>query len=259
MDILSKIKHAAKSAAIAFSMYSKIVMPQFEWKQEDMKYALCFFPFVGAVIAILTWLWWSFCNYFSIGSLCFSFIGISIPLFVTGGIHMDGYIDTIDALHSYANRERKLEILKDAHIGAFALIMTILYVLVCAGAYSQIVKSTAMASVCVSYCISRILSAFAVVSFPCAKKEGTLYMFADAAHERTVKASLYIQLVLCAACQIIINYKTGIIQLCASALMFAYYYYKSKREFAGITGDLAGWFVTLSEGISIVAAAITCL
>ena len=37
-----------KSFFIAFSMYSKIPMPQFQWKDEDMRYALCFFPWVGA-------------------------------------------------------------------------------------------------------------------------------------------------------------------------------------------------------------------
>ena len=39
-----------KAMAIAFSIYSKIPVPQFEWKEEDMKYAMCFFPAIGAVI-----------------------------------------------------------------------------------------------------------------------------------------------------------------------------------------------------------------
>ena len=46
-----------KSFFIAFSMYSKIPMPQFAWKDEDMRYALCFFPWVGAVIGVLWYLW----------------------------------------------------------------------------------------------------------------------------------------------------------------------------------------------------------
>ena len=36
-----------------------------------------------------------------------------IPVWVTGGIHLDGYADTCDALSSYGDREKKLEILKD--------------------------------------------------------------------------------------------------------------------------------------------------
>ena len=35
---------------------------------------------------------------------------------------MDGFLDTMDAIHSYGDRSRKLEILKDPHLGAFAVI-----------------------------------------------------------------------------------------------------------------------------------------
>ena len=40
---------------------------------------------------------------------------------------MDGYMDTMDAFHSYQPKERKLEILKDSHIRAFAVIMLAVY------------------------------------------------------------------------------------------------------------------------------------
>ena len=107
-----------KSFFIAFSMYSKIPMPQFEWKDEDMRYALCFFPWVGAVIGVLWYLWKWICVRFGVGTLCYTVVGTAIPILITGGFHVDGFLDTCDALHSYQPRERKLEILKDSHIGA---------------------------------------------------------------------------------------------------------------------------------------------
>lgn len=256
---MTNLKQIARSMAIAFSMYSKIPMPQFEWKEEDMRYSMCFFPFVGIVIGLLSWGWWLLCRHFGIGKMCFSFIGLAIILLVTGGIHMDGYMDTMDALHSYGSREKKLEILKDSHIGAFAVIMTVLYVLIAAGAYSEISKANVMASFCGAYFLSRIFSAIAVVSFPCAKKEGTLYLFADSAHERIVKTSLYVELVICVCWQIWMSPKAGLMQIVCAAAVFGYYYYKSKKEFGGITGDLAGYFVTLCEGALMVMAAIACL
>ena len=256
MNLLKKL---GKSISIAFSMYSKIPMPQFEWKEEDMRYVMCFFPFVGIVIGLLSWGWWLVCKHFSIGSLCFSSIGIAIILLVTGGIHMDGYLDTMDALHSYGSREKKLEILKDSHIGAFAVIMTVLYLLIALGAYSQITKASVMASFCAAYWLSRIFSAIAVVSFPCAKKEGTLYLFADAAQEKIVKTSLYVQLIICVCFQLWMSSKAGIMQMVCAGAVFGYYYYKSKKEFGGITGDLAGYFVTLCEGALMVMAAVACL
>ena len=144
-------------------------------------------------------------------------------------------------------------------MGAFAVIMTVLYVLIAAGAYSEIKNYSVMASFCGSYFLSRIFSAIAVVSFPCAKKEGTLYMFADAAQEKIVKRSLYAELALCALWQILMDPKAGIMQLICALTVFGYYYYKSKKEFGGITGDLAGYFVTLCEGALMVMAAIACL
>ena len=53
--------------------------------------------------------------------------------------------------------------------------------------------------------------------------------------------------------------KAGIMQLICALTVFGYYYYKSKKEFGGITGDLAGYFVTLCEGALMVMAAIACL
>ena len=38
-----------RSFFIAFSMYSKIPMPRTDWTKEAMRYAMCFFPVIGAV------------------------------------------------------------------------------------------------------------------------------------------------------------------------------------------------------------------
>ena len=258
------MKKLWNSFKIAFAMYSKIPMPQSEWTEENMSYAMCFFPWVGAVTGGMSYLVVLFADLLkereiSFGSLFFPVVLTVLPVLISGGIHMDGFLDVTDARSSFQSRERKLEILKDSHIGAFAVIMTVLYVLIAAGAYSEIKNYSVMASFCGSYFLSRIFSAIAVVSFPCAKKEGTLYMFADAAQEKIVKRSLYAELALCALWQILMDPKAGIMQLICALTVFGYYYYKSKKEFGGITGDLAGYFVTLCEGALMVMAAIACL
>ena len=53
------IKKVVKAFVVAFSIYSKIPMPRFTWESEDMKYHLCFFPWVGAVIGALEWGWFN--------------------------------------------------------------------------------------------------------------------------------------------------------------------------------------------------------
>ena len=52
---------------------------------------------------------------------------VLVPVIVTGGIHVDGLLDTSDALSSWRDREKRLEILKDSHAGAFAVITACVY------------------------------------------------------------------------------------------------------------------------------------
>ncbi|MDO5415564.1 MAG: adenosylcobinamide-GDP ribazoletransferase [Lachnospiraceae bacterium] len=245
-----------KSGIIAFSMYSNIPMPQFEWKENDMKYALCFFPWVGAVIGLLTVAWGWFCQRFGVGRFCFTCIGTAIPLLVTGGFHVDGYMDTMDAFHSYREKEKKLEILKDAHIGAFSVIMLLLNYLIYMGAYSEIQELPRLALLGGGFFLSRTLSGLGVVCLRSAKKEGLLRWFADRAQARTVKVVLLVQLALCLVFLVRISLPGGLLVAAASLVSFGYYRFRSYKEIGGITGDTAGFFVTVCETAVAVAVAV---
>ncbi len=245
-----------KAIIISFSMYSKIPMPQFAWKNEDMKYMLCFFPWVGAVIGVCVYLWRIICDRFAVGALCYTVIGTAIPLVVTGGFHVDGFMDTMDAFHSYRPREQKLEILKDSHIGAFAVIMLGIYGLFYMGAFSEIQDKDLLQIVCAGFVLARILSGISVVSFPSAKKEGLLYLFAGSAQKNIVKGSLYLQGALCVAFMLWRSLLAGSMIAVAAIGTFVYYYYRCKRELGGITGDTAGYFVLLCEGSMMAVAAV---
>ena len=110
-----------KSLILAFSMYSRIPVPHVWIEEKDMKYTFGFFPLVGVVIGALFSGWLIFARKFCIGTITSMCVSGVFLLLITGGIHIDGYMDTMDAVHSYGDREKKLEILKDSHIGAFAV------------------------------------------------------------------------------------------------------------------------------------------
>lgn len=245
-----------KSLVIAFSIYSKIPVPQFAWKEEDMKYMLCFFPWVGAVLGGGVYLWSCLCRLLGIGELCYTTIGTAIPLIVTGGFHVDGFMDTMDAFHSYQSREKKLEILKDSHIGAFAVIMLAVYGLLYLGAFSQVTDEGIFRIVCAGFFLSRCLSGIGIVIFQPAKKDGMLYLFAGSAHKRIVKWSLYLQGAVCIGFMLFQSACAGLVVTAAAVAAFAYYYFRTKKELGGITGDTAGYFILLCEGSMVAAAAV---
>lgn len=241
------------SFKIAFAMYSKIPMPRAEWKEENMRYAMFFFPLIGIVIGAFVILWGHAAAWLKAGSLLRGAGYVLIPVLVTGGIHLDGLLDTADALSSYQTRERKLEILKDSHAGAFAVITACCYFLALLGIWSEI--STEQALVLAGgFVVSRSFSALAVAAFPPARQDGTVAAFSDASRERCVEISMYVLLVLAAGYMCLADVKPGAAACFGAWLTFVWYYCMSKKQFGGISGDLAGAFLQICE--LVMAAAV---
>lgn len=218
-----------------------------------MKYSMCFFPFVGGVIGLCSYGIYMGLSVLGTGEILTAAILTVLPVFLTGGIHMDGFLDTMDAKNSYRSREEKLEILKDAHIGAFALIFGLVYFLLTFGLLSEI-NQTSVSLIALGYVYSRVLSGLSVVLFQKAKKEGMAASAAEAA-QKNVKWVLVAEGFFCAAVFLRLHLLAGAGCILAGILCFLYYRNMSYRIFGGITGDLAGYFLQLCE-IWILFAAI---
>ena len=230
-----------RSAVIAFSTYSRLPMPQVEWTDENRRYSMCFFPLVGAVIGGLVWLWLCVCGWLELNALVKGAVGAVIPLLVTGGIHMDGFMDTTDALASWQPREKKLEILKDSHVGAFAVMGCVSYMLLMT-AFLSMAKPQAGAQAAVCFVLSRALSAWAVTVFKSARPEGMLDKFASASRRRQVSASGLAYALICVIVWCLWEVWLALICLAVAALVTLYYRRMAYKQFGGVTGDLAGWF-----------------
>ena len=235
-----------QSIIVAFSMYSKIPMPKIMWNQNNMKYALCFFPFVGIVISIVEYLAFWLCKYLEMGTLFTSCVATLIPVLLTGGIHLDGYLDTIDALSSYQDTDKKLEILKDSNSGAFAIIYGLVYVVASIGIWSEL-EAKALPYICIAYVCSRTMSAFSIASFPLAKKTGLAATFQDGAHKRNVKICMILYFMIETLLLLYLSPIWGVSVLVACFLAFFLHRYICMSKFGGITGDLAGFFLQLCE------------
>ncbi len=250
----SFFKTVIRSFAAAVGTYSRIPVPCFEWEGNEMKYAVCFFPFVGVIIGAAQVIWFLVCTKYFSGEMIWTFLSVLINILITGGIHLDGYMDTMDAIHSYGTRQKKLEILKDAHIGAFAVIAMAAYLLFYAGMISQIAPSSVL-MYAGTFVLARILSGLSVVCFKNARGDGMLYAFSQTAQKRTVRAALVAELLLYCAVMVFLC-GPGELVVCAASLgVFLYYRHRAYQEFGGITGDLAGWFLCLCE----LAGAAACV
>jgi adenosylcobinamide-GDP ribazoletransferase len=249
------MKALLNSFLIAFSMYSKLPMPKVDWDKENMKYVMCFFPLVGVIIGGAIYLWSYIAEFIPMSHVFSTVVILLLPLLITGGIHMDGYLDTIDALSSYQPKDKKLEILKDPHTGAFAVIYCVGYYLLSFGIWYEVAPS-AISVLAVSFLLSRAFSGLAVVTFPLAKNSGFAAMFSNAAKRRVTGIVMLFYIFICTAIMLIMNLKLGLICFISAFCIFLYYRSMSYKEFGGITGDLAGYFLQLCELVMAIAVII---
>lgn len=246
-----------KSLVSAFLMYSRIPMPQIEWKEENRRYALGWFPLIGAVIGGLLILWRMFCTHFNCGQMLFAGGAVLIPALITGGIHLDGFCDVTDARASYADKETRLKIMSDPHIGSFAAMRVCLYLLLQTALFTQISEFRSTAVIAFGYILSRSFSGLSAVTFRCAKKTGTLQDFVKPSHRTAVIAMVSIFAAAAFGLMIAADYAQGCTVLGSAVLCFLYYKSTAYNDFDGTTGDLCGWFLQLCELVMLAAAVLT--
>lgn len=245
-----------KSMAITFAMYSKLPVRSFEWKKENMKYCLLFLPVVGIVEGIFLVLFSIFFSKLKVNEFLVAAILTSFPILYTGGIHMDGFLDTMDALGSNQPKEKKLSIMKDSNSGAFAIIGGLVYIILYFAGMLSIKSSTKICILAVAYMLIRAYSALALTVFKNARGNGLAFEFADKSliYINRIVLLLFIGFGSVAMIAISVNY--GLLCAIATFLVFLFYRVKSFEEFGGITGDLAGYFLQLAELVVVLVLAL---
>lgn len=234
-----------ETVAVAFSMFSALPMPRVEWNGRNMRYALCAFPLVGAVIGLVCGLWVWLCAGLGLPGLLRGAGLCLAPVLITGGIHLDGYADTCDARASHAGPDRRQEIMKDPHMGAFAAIRLCGYFVATWALWTALPEYDAVA-VGLAFCLSRALSGLAVTRFPLAKNTGLAHTFATAADKKRAGIGLEVlAALLCAGlCCCGLH---GVLMAAAALCVMGYYHHMAVKEFGGLSGDLAGWFLQTAE------------
>lgn len=243
---------------IALSMYSRIPVPRVDWKKENMRYAMCFFPMIGVVIGAVMYLAGWLLDKTSVGGLFRGVVFTLIPIIITGGIHMDGFMDTMDALGSWGDREKKLEILKDSHAGAFAILGMGCYLMWSVAVWSELPAE--VLRVCgVSFVLSRALSGFSVVTFPAARNSGLLKMFQDGAQKKVVRITMCLYVAAAVIMMAVMNARAMTGAVAGAMIAFLYYVVVSRKQFGGVTGDLAGFFLETAELAMFTGILVTCI
>ncbi|NCB63019.1 MAG: adenosylcobinamide-GDP ribazoletransferase [Clostridia bacterium] len=246
-----------KSLIIAVAMYSKLPTPRVDWDKKSLSWALCFFPLVGAVIGLLLAAWLALADCLNLGRFLTAAGALALPVAVSGGIHLDGFCDTCDAMGSHQTKEKKLEILKDTHAGAFAILCCVLYLIFFFAVWCEAdSRGAALWVLALTPVLSRCLSGLAAVSWKNARGTGLLATFTEPMDAKKAK---WVLLALSGTVLVALAWidpLTGLAAGGAAVLTFFYYRVMSTKQFGGITGDLAGFFLQVCECTTVLAVVL---
>lgn len=252
------MKKVINSAIAAFAMFSRIPMPRCDWEKDNIRYMLVFMPLVGAVIGAVSYVWAFIGGRFWYDRILESMLLFLIPFELTGGIHLDGFLDTTDALSSWKSKEERVEILKDVHVGAFAVIRGVVLLMFMFAVYTSVSKKEVLwPFLGLVFVMSRTLNALSILTFPKAKETGTVNTWQKDADPKC-KGLLIAVFIVTAVVAILIHPLYGAILTIGVLATFFWYYKKAMKYFGGMTGDLAGYFVCVCEAAVLFILAVVC-
>jgi adenosylcobinamide-GDP ribazoletransferase len=162
---------ARAASLLAVSLLTVVPMPTVEATPRALARSAAFFPLVGAVLGLVVG---------AIGWLAEPLlprgpaVGLQLIALVllTGGLHLDGLMDTADGVFGGRTRERRLEIMRDSRVGAFGVLAAALALLAQYACLVELAPLARLIALVVALTAGRWAMALALGAFPSARAEG---------------------------------------------------------------------------------------
>lgn len=218
----------------ALLFLTRIPLPEIKLDEKRIATALPFFPLVGAVIGgVLTLIY--IIGQQILPKQVVAGIIIVVSIIITGGMHLDGFADTLDGLFCFGDREKKLTVMKDSRTGAYGVIGLICVILIKYLLISSLSKDYLVPALIGFPVLSRWMMTFSIVFYPYARENGLGKAFAGQKLTDFFFAGLI---------TVLINYITvkmqGLIVVSGVFIAgFLFIQYLS-RQLGGMTGDTYG-------------------
>lgn len=224
--------------------------------EKRLKYAILTFPILGAVIgASASLLLWTLSSYTPLSMLAISIILLFYYIFITGGIHLDGWTDTSDAYFSYRDQEKRLEIMKDPRVGTFgvlSLLSLLMFRFLFIFETLQVLSEKDYFFMAMIPIFSRMMMGALLMAGPgMAKQDGLGYLFSKALSKKDLWTYiLYIMLILFIS-MFLSKGVIFVIMLFFMAIISIFFFATKlfKNAFGGLTGDTLGTSIEGTETI----------
>ena len=235
---------------MCFGMFTSIPCPYRPWNEDAREWMTACLPMVGAVIGGLWYALACAANAFLPAMLRAAAIA-AIPFLLTGFMHLDGFMDTADAILSWRPLEARQKILKDVHCGSFAVVALALLLIGMLAAAHDVSCERLRALVLIPVA-SRCLSAFCVRAIPPIGHSE----YANLNRSAAAPIAALIMLVFTGMLAQIWLGGWALIAIAATVFGYALSMAHAVKLLKGVSGDLAGYALSVGELCGLVALSI---
>lgn len=241
---------------MSISMYTIFPSKADVWDEKATKYLIPFYPMAGCFIGIFWYGLYLILQRLLVPIMLKTFLLMIIPSILSGFLHLDGFMDTSDAIGSRKSVEEKRKILKDSHVGAFAVIAILLWMFASfCGMYTILSEGKSVVSFFFIPIVSRAFTGICVLKGKPISKNSYLTLYQkDKAKWQMILQIGY--LIVCIALPLLcLDIRTILIVLImlTTALLSAKHAFK---QLGGMSGDISGYIVTLSELAALLSVSI---
>lgn len=155
---------------------------------------------------------------------------------LTRGLHLDGLMDSSDALLGGFTRDRRLAILRDPNVGAFAVIGVVCVILIKVIAISELPPLGRVSALLLFPCLSRWAMLLTMERYPYVRRRGLGTAFLRGRGRRQLALGLAVALLASAALAGVY----GIALLAAASVLAWGIGAWAARLLGGVTGDVYG-------------------
>ena len=238
---------------MSVGMFTGIPLPFHIWDEKLMPVMVMALPLVGAIIGGLWWAAGLLSVTLNPPVMLTAAILTVTPFFIAGFIHLDGYMDTSDALLSRRDATDRLRILKDPHVGAFAVVMLAILFLLQFAAMFSVVDGGQYLALLIAVCVlSRACSALSILTLrhmPESNYAAMLGKISRAPHR------IFVIAILISAISLAMLY-AGLVGLIVSLTVIVTYALAMRvvyKSFNGVSGDLLGYALIIGELCGLIA------
>lgn len=208
---------------------------------KDFGASLLYFPAVGLLIGLLLALAAS--SFHFLPALVKSAIILMISVFVTGGIHLDGFADTCDGFYGNKSVEKMLEIMRDSRTGAMGVIGIACLIILKFSVIASLRPELLWKILIAMSVFSRWAQSLACYAASYVRAEGKAKYFMEYSRRRDIIAGgIFILAVF-----VLLMPSKGIILFLLSLLPVSLFFYYIKRRIGGMTGDTIGAVNEIAE------------